>query len=149
MAYIPPSTRARVREQSGDLCGYCHAPQRIVWGTLELDHLVPSSRGGSNAEVNLWTACSICNSFKSDHESVVDPETGQITPIFNPRIDSWNDHFRWDFDGARILGRTPTGRGTIQALQMNADHHVQLRELWVSVGWFPPEQDLRQSEPNV
>lgn len=45
--------------------------------------------------------------------------------LFNPRIDTWRDHF--GFQGAIIVGRTPIGRVTVQVLNMNEDRRVQLR----------------------
>ena len=33
---------------------------------LEVDHKLPSSRGGSNDAFNLWTLCKACNSGESD-----------------------------------------------------------------------------------
>ncbi len=32
---------------------------------LEIEHLVPLSKGGTNEERNLWLACPICNEAKS------------------------------------------------------------------------------------
>lgn len=49
-----------------------------------------------------------------------------IVPLFNPRTDSWNEHF--EFDGALIIGLTPAGRATVRTLGMNDDDRVCLRE---------------------
>ncbi len=38
-------------------------------------------------------------------------------PLFNPRTQSWADHFRWE--GERVVPLTPTGRATAAALAMN------------------------------
>jgi hypothetical protein len=38
-----------------------------------------------------------------------------------------------------ILGKTPCGRATIEALQLNNDTAVEVRREWVSVGWHPPK----------
>lgn len=53
--------RFRVLERDGFKCTYCGSDQR-----LEVDHIVPRSRGGSNDDSNLTTACWRCNSGKSD-----------------------------------------------------------------------------------
>jgi len=45
--------------------------------------------------------------------------------LFNPRRESWNDHFVWR--GVRIEGITATGRATIQALAMNDPRRLDLR----------------------
>ncbi|MBB4985022.1 HNH endonuclease [Streptomyces nymphaeiformis] len=46
-------------------CSYCHRRLRID-EQPEPDHVVPLSRGGSNALSNILPACSACNSDKRD-----------------------------------------------------------------------------------
>jgi 5-methylcytosine-specific restriction endonuclease McrA len=48
-----------VLERDGRACVYCGADK-----PLEGDHIVPLSRGGSNALTNLATACRPCNLSK-------------------------------------------------------------------------------------
>jgi 5-methylcytosine-specific restriction endonuclease McrA len=47
---ISESLRRCVREAAHDRCGYCLSPQRLVMGTLEVEHLVPRAKGGSDEE---------------------------------------------------------------------------------------------------
>jgi hypothetical protein len=58
--------------------------------------------------------------------------------LFNPRQQLWIDHFAWSEDGTEIIGKAPCGRATITALKMNNAEIVVARRLWVSVGWWPP-----------
>jgi hypothetical protein len=37
--------RARVREQAGNRCGYCLTRQEYVPWTLEVEHIIPRSKG--------------------------------------------------------------------------------------------------------
>jgi hypothetical protein len=60
------------------------------------------------------------------------PETGELVPLFHPRQDAWDDHFRWN--GGMIIGLTPTGQATVRLLNMNAPRRVQLREEWLREG---------------
>jgi|GEM_PF-6726240 len=46
--------------------------------------------------------------------------------------------FALSYDDTRIIGTTPTGRATAQALRMNDDLIVAARERWVEGGWWPP-----------
>lgn len=46
------------------MCRYCGS--RPGSDLLEVDHLVPRSRGGSDNEINKVTACKTCNGRKSD-----------------------------------------------------------------------------------
>jgi hypothetical protein len=90
--------------------------------------------------MNLWLACPICNSHKSDKIATIDPESGTTTPLFNPRTQVWSEHFAWTDDGLRIVGRTPVGRATVIALHLSDDlDAIVVRSYWVLAGWHPPE----------
>jgi hypothetical protein len=111
----------------------------LVLGQLEIDHLQPTACGGTDEEDNLWLACRLCNHAKSAQTECRDPITGQLVPLFNPRRQSWSEHFVWSDDGTRILGKTPMGRATIVALQLNNLISVVVRRHWVAAGWHPPD----------
>jgi len=59
--------------------------------------------------------------------------------LFNPRTQRWLDHFAWDDRDTRIVGLTPTGRATVDALKLNNAYIVPARRLWVQAGWHPPK----------
>jgi hypothetical protein len=44
---------------------------------------------------------------KSDRTTGVDPETGQMVSLFDPRTDAWDEHFRWQDSPRVIVGLTP------------------------------------------
>lgn len=54
--------------------------------------------------------------------------------LFRPTQDSWSYHFAWSTDGAYILGQTPIGRATVEALQFNRPAMVLLRRYWRATG---------------
>jgi hypothetical protein len=135
---ISEAACARVRQRAGNRCGYCQCPQHLVFGWLEIEHVIPTSRGGTDDESNLWLACRFCNTFKSDAITAVDPMSGQRVALFDPRSQVWADHFRWSEDGTRVVGVTPTGRATVAQLQMNYPLAVTVRKNWVDAGWHPP-----------
>jgi hypothetical protein len=132
--------RTRIREQAGDRCGYCRSHQRYVLGPLEIEHLIPTARGGSDDEANLWLSCRMCNGYKGVQITAVDPLTGRRVRLFNPRRQRWTRHFRWNMDGIVIRGRTATGRATVVALQLNNAIARLVRSAWVSAGWHPPAE---------
>ena len=136
--HIADEVRDRVREQAGNRCGYCLSPQHLVLGTLEIEHLIPRGRGGSDEEGNLWLACRLCNNFKADQVSARDPETGQMVALFNPRQQRWAEHFVWNPRRNQDSGKTPCGRATVIALQLNNIVAVTVRRYWVQAGWHPP-----------
>jgi hypothetical protein len=127
-----------VRARAGDRCGYCLSPQRLVQGWLEVEHLVPTALGGPDTEDNLWLACRLCNNYKGVQTDGLDPDTGKRVPLFNPRRQRWSGHFAWSEDGTRVLGRTPIGRATALALQLNNVIAVMVRREWVAAGRHPP-----------
>jgi hypothetical protein len=53
-------------------------------------------------------------------------------PLFHPRQDLWSDHFRWS--GARLIGRTTTGRATILALGMSRADVIGIRKVLIKLG---------------
>ena len=136
--YISETLKSRIREQSSDRCGYCQSLQKYVWGTLEIEHTLPKSKGGQTIESNLWLACRPCNGYKADQIDGIDPITQNQVPLFNPRTQKWHEHFTWSDDSISILGITEIGRVTVQALQMNNTYAMTVRSAWVSVGWHPP-----------
>ncbi|WP_437682171.1 HNH endonuclease [Sorangium sp. So ce131] len=138
--YIPKALRELIAQQARRRCGYCLTQEAVVGLPMEIDHIVPESLGGRTEEENLWLACSLCNSHKSDRLAALDPETGEVTRLFNPRRQTWAEHFAWAAEGERILGLTPAGRATVIALHLNRPSLVLSRRAWVSVGWHPPKE---------
>jgi hypothetical protein len=137
--YIPAELARRIREASRNRCGYCLSPQYLVLGRLQIEHLVPRAKGGGTEESNLWLSCSLCNGHKSDRTTAIDPETGEIQSIFNPRVQSWAEHFRWADGGLRIVGLTPVGRATVEVLHLSDDPNaLTVRSYWILAGWHPP-----------
>lgn len=136
---ISDALRVKVRAQAGSRCGYCLARQEYVPWMLEVEHIVPKSKGGTDDEENLWLACHSCNLFKSDKTHGRDPLTGRRVRLFNPRRQQWKRHFRWSEDGALIIGCTACGRATVVALNLNNLIAVTVRRNWVAAGWHSPE----------
>jgi hypothetical protein len=60
-----------------------------------------------------------------------------LVRLFNPRAEKWNEHFRWSRDGTRLEGRTPQGRATVVALDVNNDLVRRARRLWLKVHLLP------------
>jgi hypothetical protein len=49
------------------------------------------------------------------------------------------NHFAWTEDGTVVLGLTPTGRATVETLQLNREPLVNLRRVLVEVGEHRPD----------
>lgn len=137
---VSAAVRERVRQAADDRCGYCRSPQAYVLGRLEIDHIVPVAKGGSDDEDNLWLACRLCNSYKGVQTEGEDIPGSSIVTLYNPRTQVWSDHFRWDEEGIRIVGLTACGRATVNALRLNNVLAMTVRRAWARAGWHPPEE---------
>ena len=136
---ISLALQKKIRGQARFRCGYCLTSETLIGMKMEFEHLAPIAAGGETREENLWLACRRCNEFKGIQTHTFNPETGANIPLFNPRTQKWNEHFQWSANGTEILDISPIGRATIIALKLNNEIILVSRRLWVSVGWFPPE----------
>src|SRR5690606_1105448 len=93
---------------------------------LEIEHIIPKKHHGTDSDDNLALACYHCNAHKGPNLAGFDPLTGEITPLFHPRRDTWTDRFAWE--QARIVGLTAVGRATVDVLCFNAPEALRLRE---------------------
>lgn len=139
MSAISEATRQRARERANNRCEYCLSHQDYVMGRLQIDHVQPMAKGGSDDEDNLCLACELCNQHKWTKTHGLDPQTGQYLALFNPRQQQWSEHFTWSLDGTEIVGLTACGRATIIAFNLNSRLAVTVRRNWIKAGWHPPK----------
>lgn len=111
-------------------------PEQFDPAPFEVDHIIARKHRGETVEDNLALSCFACNNRKGANISGRDPMTGDIVTLFNPRNDRWHDHFVWQ--GAVLVGRTPSGRATIDVLCINLPHRIALRESLIFENVFPP-----------
>lgn len=64
----------------------------------------------------------------------------QVLALRARRRDRWRDHFVWNADFTLIVGLTPAGRATVEALGMNREGAVNLRRLLHAAGAHPPAE---------
>jgi hypothetical protein len=105
---------------------------------LEVEHLLPASRGGGEDRENLWLSCHKCNKLRSNLVEAIDPLTQVEVALFNPRRDRWSEHFAWHSGGIHIVGLTAIGRATVVALRLNDSFHESARRVWLLAGVYPP-----------
>lgn len=125
---LPDSIRQQVRERAGRRCEYCLKLDNNGIDLYEhhVDHIRPIVHGDLSELDNLAWACFQCNSAKSGQIASYDPKTDELTLLFNPRTQNWNQHFR--FNSAEIIRITPVGRVTLRILQMNDPAQIDLRQ---------------------
>jgi hypothetical protein len=93
-------------------------------------------QGGESEFDNLAWACPGCNLRKSDRTLAIDPDSGITVHFFNPRKDTWSEHFVWH--GYLVVGRTPVGRATLSVLDLNHPRRLLVRKAEELFGLFPP-----------
>ncbi len=131
---ISTELRILVAKRASYRCEYCLLPEKVSLHKHEPDHIVPRQHDGESTEENLALSCLRCNRYKGPNIGSFDPETGELTPFFNPRQQSWSDHFK--FDGAKILPLTAVARVTLKILRINDDNRVREREAIQKAGLF-------------
>jgi len=68
----------------------------------------------------------------------MDAQSGKEEALYNPRRDTWHEHFRWE--GVYLVGLTATGRATIEALNMNRALILAIRREESILGRHPPPE---------
>jgi hypothetical protein len=137
-AHVRTALKRLVREHFANRCAYCQTAEILTATHFEIEHIIPRAAGGQTIVGNLCLSCPMCNRFKSDSSSFVDPISQIEVPLFHPQLQNWNEHFTWNDEGTEIVGRSPTGRATIAALRMNRPAMVRVRRMWVVLGEHPP-----------
>jgi hypothetical protein len=62
--HVPTLTKEMLLARDRYLCAYC--AQRFRFEQLDMEHIVPSSKGGASSWMNLVTACKACNNRKAN-----------------------------------------------------------------------------------
>ena len=117
--------QAEVRVRAQGRCEYCQSPESFTRVPFQFDHVIPQKHGGPTTLDNLALSCFFCNTRKGPNLSGLDPQTGELTRLFHPRQDRWQDHFRWE--GPVLVGLTAIGRVTIRVLDINRADAVIVR----------------------
>lgn len=138
-AVLPETIRRFVGARAKWYCEYCKSRADCGTGPFNVEHIIPTFKGGTDDVENLAFSCHGCNGHKLIKTTAPDPVSEQTVSLFNPRTQTWNEHFCWDETSTVILGQTPTGRATVEALKLNRLPLVNLRKAMVMLGIHPPE----------
>lgn len=136
MTYISDNLRKLVAERANGCCEYCRLNQSFGLYRHEIDHIIPEKHRGETSESNLCLACLDCNRHKGSDFVSFDPETTEITSLFNPRTQKWDDHFKLHANGI-IEPLTPHGRVTVFILKLNDEIRIRARLILYEAGLYP------------
>lgn len=133
--YIPVPLRRAVIERARHCCEYCWTPDDATLVTHEVDHVIAKRHKGKTELDNLAYACFRCNRLKGSDLSSIDPQTGNVTRLYNPRTDHWSEHFRLTSD-ATIQPLSAIGRTTMDFLDLNDAQWRELRAALLQQGRY-------------
>ena len=98
-----------------------------------LTRSITRKHGGSSGIGNLAYACVLCNRYKGADIASID-RSGRPVRLFDPRRDSWDEHFKPD--GPVIQPLMPTGEVTTRMLRLNVAERVIERRLLQALGYY-------------
>jgi len=135
MTRVSGELRKQVIERAGGCCEYCLMSREDRLTPFHVDHVIAEKHNGLTASMNLCLSCPECNEYKGSDLASIDPETGEITPLFNPRKHRWSDHFRLNHVSIEPL--TPEGPATVFLLHLNDPNRLDEREFLLAEGRYP------------
>jgi len=90
----PATLRQQVYERAEGRCEYCLIPETVTLTTHQVEsHRCPQA-WWSHRGRHLALSCALCNKHKGSDLASLDPETGEIAPLYHPRRDRWVNHFQ-------------------------------------------------------
>lgn len=124
-----------MRNHARGRCEYCLLHDEDASFPHEADHVIAEKHGGLTQLDNLAWSCFTCNHFKGTDLTSIDPETGRVTLLYNPRQQHWHRHFH--LNAGRIEPLTASGRATVALLHLNDEERIARREGLISIGHYP------------
>ena len=97
------SQRERLLEETAGVCVYCGHP--LTAETMEIDHIVPRSKGGTGEFLNKVCACGACNARKSnlDMRSFLAGFGGRRRRAYENRLDTLVEQGRMSEEKRNLL----------------------------------------------
>ncbi len=131
---IPASLRQQIIDRAKGQCEYCRLPDSVAFYPPEIDHIIARKHGGQTTLDNLARICWRCNHHKGTDIATFDPQTNELTRLFNPRTDDWREHFH--LSTSELISDTSIGRATIFLLKLNKPDRVAERALLIEAGTY-------------
>jgi hypothetical protein len=132
---ITEALRRGVFTRANGRCEYCLMPAALLLAGCEVDHIISRKHRGITDLSNLALCCARCNRAKGTDVGAICEQTGAFTRLFNPRIDTWLDHFF--LDGPHIRAGTDIGEVTVTLLRFNDSERTLERALLQRLAEYP------------
>ena len=118
LTHVGAELRRLVVRRAEGLCEYCLIHETDAYFGCQIDHIISEKHGGPTTAENLAYACLFCNRAKGSDIGSIVPATGEFVRFFNPRTDSWSEHFALR-EGMRVTPLTDIGIATERILAFN------------------------------
>lgn len=142
LTYITAEMRRLVVARADRLCEYCLIAEEDTFLGCAIDHIISVKHGGATDAINLAYSCLFCNQAKGSDIGSIDWETGEFVRFFNPRTDTWSEHFV--LTGVRIEPLTKIGRVTARILAFNITERLLERQAVQLLGRYPNQAALQR-----
>ncbi|MFL5242707.1 MAG: HNH endonuclease [Gemmataceae bacterium] len=142
VTYIAAELRRLVVARAEGLCEYCFMAEDDTFYGCEADHIISEKHGGRTDADNLAYACVFCNQAKGSNIGSIHWESNTFIRFFNPRIDTWAEHFALVED--RIEGLTPIGIVTARILAFNSGERTLERRTLQDMARYPTASALKR-----
>jgi hypothetical protein len=141
-SHVGADLRRQVAGRAGRLCEYSLIHEDDTFFGCQVDHVISEKHGGQTEAANLAYACAFCNRHKGADIGSISQRSGRLTALFNPRTDSWQDHFR--LEDATIVPLTAVGEVTANILGFNSIDRILERSALIEAGRYPSREAIRR-----
>jgi len=145
--YISADLRRVVAARAEWICEYCLIAEEDSYFGCAVDHIISEKHQGPTEAANLAYACVFCNQAKGSDIGSIHWTSGQFIRFYNPRTDSWAEHFH--LAGDQIEGITPVAEVTARILGFNSAERVLERQILQKMLRFPRPAALRRMQPRT
>jgi hypothetical protein len=133
--YISEKLRKNIAQRANFCCEYCLIHEDDTYLGFEIDHIISKKHDGKTTLDNLAYTCLNCNRNKGSDIASLTILSKKLTPLFNPRIDKWREHFY--IENGYILPITDFGEVTVKILKLNSEDYVAERLTLQELNRYP------------
>lgn len=134
--YISDSLRQFVTERAINHCEYCFIPYLKPMFRFHIEHIIALKHSGETVIENLALACPVCNEHKGSDLGSLDWDLDEkFAFFFNPRRQTWTEHFHLEESG-EIIPLTAEARVTARILKFNDAERIEERRDLIEAGIY-------------
>lgn len=139
-----------LKEDFGDICGYCGKSEYVTKNTFEIDHFIPKKYAPELEEdySNLVYSCYECNRKKSSKWPSKNKQIQFVdgAGFIDPASKEYDEHIERDIHG-NIIGKTVAGQYMVQ-VGFEFDKRP-MREIYKAMLLIEKKQQLREKMQSV